>query len=410
MPMSGRGELSIEEARRVALDAQGFGTARPRRSDVRTLRRAVDRMGLLQIDSVNVVVRSHYMPLFSRAGPYRMGSLDDLAYRRRELFEYWGHVASLLPIRHYPLFRHRMDAAHTGKHIERLRREEPKYVQGVLDEVRERGPLTAGDLEDPGKRTGPWWGRGKGKIALEALFGTGVLTVRERRNFARVYDLTERVIPEDVLARPAPSREEAHRELLRLSARSHGIGTARDLADYYRIPVPEARARLAELVQEGDVHEVKIEGWTEPAFVHPESRLPGRIDARALLTPFDPIVWERDRTERIFGFRYRIEIYVPEPRREYGYYVMPFLLGDRLVARVDLKSERQERELLVRGAWIEDGSKPRTVAGKLAEELGTMAAWLGLERVRVGRRGNLARELRSAVTPPAAASGVRPRG
>jgi uncharacterized protein YcaQ len=361
------------------------------------MRRAVDRMGLVQIDSVNVVVRSHYMPLFSRIGSYTMGSLDDLAYRRRELFEYWGHVASLLPMRHYPLFRHRMDSARTWKHIERVRRKEPKYVQGVLDEVRERGPLTAGDLEDPGKRTGPWWGRGKGKIALEALFGSGELTVRERRNFARVYDLTERVIPEEVLARPAPSREEAHRELLRLSARSHGIGTARDLADYYRIPISEARARLAELVEAGDVQEVKVEGWKGPAFVHPESRLPRRIDARALLTPFDPIVWERERAERLFGFRYRIEIYVPEPKREYGYYVMPFLLGDRLVARVDLKSKREEGALLVRGAWIEDGQEPRTVAPELAEELGTMATWLGLDRVHVGRKGTLARELRGAV-------------
>ncbi len=205
------------------------------------------------------------------------------------------------------------------------------------------------------------------------------------------------MIPKEVLARPAPPREEAHRELLRLSARSHGIGTARDLADYYRIPISEARARLGELVEAGDVQEVKVEGWRDPAFVHPENRLPRRIDARALLTPFDPIVWERERAERLFGFRYRIEIYVPEPKREYGYYVMPFLLGDRLVARVDLKSAREEGALLVRGAWIEDGLKPRTVARELAEELGTMAGWLGLERVRVGRKGNLARELRGAV-------------
>ena len=354
-------------------------------------------MGLLQIDSVNVVVRSHYMPIFSRIGHYTAASLDELAYRRREFFEYWGHVASLLPMRRYPLFRHRMDSAHSWKYVERFRKGELKYIQGVLDEIRERGPLTAGELEDPGKRTGPWWGRGKGKIALEALFGTGELTVRERRNFARVYDLAERVIPEEVLARPAPSREEAHRELLRLSARSHGIGTARDLADYYRIPIPEARARLAELVEAGDVQEVRVEGWKEPAFLHPESRVPRRIDARALLTPFDPIVWERERTERLFGFRYRIEIYVPEPKREYGYYVMPFLLGERLVARVDLKSEREEGALLVRGAWIESGQKLRTVARELAEELGTMAGWLGLERVRVGRKGNLARALRGAV-------------
>jgi uncharacterized protein YcaQ len=355
-------------------------------------------MGLIQIDSVNVAVRSHYMPLFSRIGPYAREKLDELAYRHRELFEYWGHVASFLPVRDYPLFRHRMESAHQWRHVERLRKKDPAYIEGVLDEVRERGPLTAGELEDPGTRTGPWWGRGKGKIALEALFGTGELTVRERRNFARVYDLTERVIPREVLSRPAPSREEAHRELLRLAARAHGVGTAKDLADYYRIPILEARARLGELAESGDVQRVRVEGWRDPAFVRPETRIPRAIEARALLTPFDPIVWERERTERLFGFRYRIEIYVPEPQREYGYYVMPFLLGDRLVARVDLKSDRKTETLVVQSAYVEDGSGRRKIAGELAEELDIMAGWLGLARVRVGRKGNLSRDLRAAVS------------
>ncbi|MEE8557674.1 MAG: crosslink repair DNA glycosylase YcaQ family protein, partial [Myxococcota bacterium] len=339
-------------------------------------------MKLIQLDSVNVVVRSHYMPLFSRLGPYRMDSLDSLAYARGELFEYWGHVASLLPISHYPMFRYRMELLpRRSRRARDLRARDRGYVESVLEEIRARGPLTVGDLEDPGKRTGPWWGYGKGKIALEALYTSGHLAVKERRGFTRVYDLAERVIPKKFLEKPPLSRDEANREMLRLAADAHGVGTVRDLADYYRIPMPRARARIRELLEEGDLRRVRVEGWREPGYVARGARILSRIDASALLTPFDPVVWERERAERLFGFHYRIEIYVPPGERRYGYYVMPFLLGEELVARVDLKSERDRGRLLVRGAFVEPGHPRGTVAGALARELSQLAEWLGLESV-----------------------------
>ena len=391
-------DFSSSEARRIALAAQGFTEPRPRgRIDIRHLRRVVDRIGLIQIDSVNVAVRSHYMPLFSRLGPYPMSLLDDAVYERRELFETWAHEASFVPVKHYPLFRQRMQHAEPWRRIARFAKKYPGYLDAVLEEVRSRGALAASELEDPGSRTGPWWGQGKGKVALEWHFFRGAVCVCERRNFARVYDLTERVLPSEALNGRAPDVDASQRELLLLSARSHGVGTARDLADYYRLSIPRSRELLRELASEGALREVDVEGWREPAYLHPEARVPRGVQARALLTPFDSLIWERDRTERVFDFHYRIEIYVPQKKRRYGYYVMPFLLDEALAARVDLKSDRAKSRLLVKAAYLEEGQDAGRVSEALAGELRLMAEWLGLGEVRVGRKGDLASELRLAV-------------
>jgi uncharacterized protein YcaQ len=270
-------------------------------------------------------------------------------------------------------------------------------VDAVLEEVRERGPLSAKELEDPGWRRGSWWMRSKGKQALEWHFRCGNVMAHSRPNFERVYDVVERVLPADVLAQtPVPERE-AQREFLMRAARSHGVGTAKDLADYYRLPIIRCRELLKELAIEGALREISIEGWRDPAYLHPEAASPKRIEARALLTPFDPVVWERDRAIRLFDFDYKIEIYVPEEKRQYGYCCLPFLLNGELVGRVDLKADRQAGKLHAKGVFIEEGQDERIVAGELAEELRTMADWLELDGVRVGRRGNLSKALRSAL-------------
>lgn len=388
-------DLSNREARRIALAAQGFADRPPAgRIDSRHFDRLFDRVKVVQLDSVNVAVRTHYMPAFSRLGPYPRERIDAYAYRTRRLFEAWGHVASLLPVEHYPLLRHRMEDAQSRS----FGRERPAYVEEIRREVAERGPLAVSDLRDQGRGGGgPWWGRSDGKLALEWLFATGRLATARRGNFTRVYDLTERVIPPEVLAAPAPATRDAQREMLRLAARACGIGDAGDLADYYRIRVPQARPLLQELVEEGELLEASVEGWSRPAFLHRDARMPRRIGASALLSPFDSLIWRRERTERLFGFHYRIEIYVPEPERQYGYYVFPFLTGDTLAARVDLKADRARGALLARGAYLEEGCDAGAVAGELATNLQAMAAWLELSEVQVGRRGNLAAPLRRAV-------------
>lgn len=393
-------QLSIAEARRIALAAQGFIDRRPSgRVDVRHLRRGLARTGLLQIDSVNVVVRAHEMPLFSRLGPYPRTLLTEMVERRRELFEYWAHEASLVPVGLHPMLRWRMARAHSGawRHVQRIFRERPGYVESVRQEVAERGPIGASQLSEPGAKQGPWWGWAEGKAALEWLFYSGELAAAGRsRGFERLYDLPERVLPATVLRAPTPSEEDAQRALLLLAARSHGVGTARCLADYFRIKLPEAKPRLAELVDEGALLPVSVEGWREPAYLHAEAARPRRVHARALLSPFDPLVWERSRVERLFGMRYRIEIYVPAPKRVHGYYVMPFLLGDRLVGRVDLKADRARSALVAHGAFSESCCSERgsEIAAELAAELRSIAGWLGLERLEVGERGDLAPLLR----------------
>lgn len=385
-------ELSTAQARRIALGAQGFGAADKRptgRVDRRHLRRVLDRIGLIQIDSVNVLVRSQELPLFARLGPHPR-DLISKATAAGELFEYWVHEASHVPVEQHPLYRWAMADGRRWKAFDRMRREHPEYLTEVVRRVRDEGPLVAGDLKERSGPKGAWWDWDLGKLALETLFVSGELTATRRPNdFARVYDLPERVIPADVLDLPTPSADEAKKELLVLAASYHGVGTAADLADYHRIS--HTRPLFAELVEEGRLVPAGVEGWTQPAYLHPDAARPRRIDARALLSPFDPVVWFRDRALRLFDFHYRIEIYVPAPKRQYGYYVLPFLLGDRLVARVDLKADRKRGKLLVQSAFGEVGIDEADVAAELLAELRLMADWLGLDDgIEVVGRGDLA--------------------
>lgn len=379
--------------------AQGLSSPRPSATpNLGHVRRAVRTMGLLQIDSVNVVERAHHLTLFSRLGPYD----PDLLWRaleERKVFEYWARMASFCPIEDFPLYRHRMEhhARDYGRRTQELKARAPGYVESVYRQVEERGPLTVADLEKPGERSGPWWGWADGKIALEYLFSAGRVTVPYRRNFTRYYDLVERVIPREHLE-PELERREAQKRLVLQAARALAVGTARDLIDYYWIRVDRGREALADLVAEGSVVEVEVEGWSQPAYLDAAARVPRSIDdARALLNPFDPLVWNRERLERLHGFEYRVEIYVPRPKRVYGYYVFPFLLGEDLAARVDLKADRQAGVLRVPGAFLEEGQDPVRVSRQLAVELGEMARWLGLDDIVVGRKGDLVPALRRAV-------------
>ena len=387
-----RQTVSTSATRRIALAAQGFDRARSGTApNAGSLKRTVDRLGLLQIDSVNVLTRAHYLPLFSRLGNYDSSQLDALAWGRkskRGLFEFWAHEASLLPVSSHPLWRWRMERAakaHAGDIKNKLhvfRREKAAFIDEVRRQVVDRGPLAASDLDQGTGKTGPWWGWSDAKFAMEWMFFAGEVTTATRRGaFERVYDLTERVLPADVLALPTPEPAAAQRELLRIASRAMGVATATDLRDYFRLPVADTKARLAELVEAGDLLPVTVEGWAQPAYLDPAARQPRQVEARALLAPFDPLIWERDRTERIFDFHYRIEIYTPIAKRTHGYYVLPFLLGDRLVGRVDLKSDRAEGQLLVHAVHFEKDVKAKEVAGPLREELQLMVDWLGLERL-----------------------------
>jgi uncharacterized protein len=393
--------ISNAQARRIALAAQGFDRPRPTgRVDRRHGRRLFDDMGLIQVDSVNVLVRSQELPVFARVGSHDRDLIPSMI-RNDELFEFWGHEASLIPVAHHHLFRWRMERGRTESWggLQKLNKQRPGYIADVLEEIRTRGPMTVSELASPGaKRSESWWGWSDGKMAVEFLFWTGAITARRRpHNFEREYGMPEEFIPGDVLARATPIEDDARRELLVLAARHHGIATGRDLADYYRQKMPIARPLLADLVEDGQLLPVQVEGWSETAYLHPDARTPRRINARALLSPFDPVVWERSRAERLFGFRYRIEIYVPAAKRIHGYYVLPFLIGDELVARVDLKADRHAGELLVQGAFAEPGRPVDEVASELGAELAEMAAWLGLERVVVKRNGNLAQPLQVVV-------------
>jgi hypothetical protein len=405
-------ELSRSQARRIALHAQGFGSPRPAgRIDRRHVRKLFEHVGLIQIDSVNVLVRSQELPLLARLGPHPRDVLPRMA-ADHELFEYWCHEASLMPIAMWPLVRWHMDRGDDTmwSGMRTMARENPAYVEAVYAEVRDRGPLAVGDLSEPGAKSEGMWGWSKGKKALEYLFWTGRLTAKRRASdFARMYDVTERCIPADVLAAPALSEVDATREMLALAAGFHGVATEGDLCDYHRLNRPKARPRIAELVEDGRLVPVKVQGWSKPAFVHPDAYLPRWIRARALLSPFDSVVWERDRTERLFDFRYRVEIYTPKHKRVHGYYVLPFLLGDRLVARVDLKADRAASSLLVQAAFAEPGCITPDVADALATELAVMAGFLGLDSVTVVGRGDLSPALPStfAATVPSSGAGGR---
>lgn len=405
MPAS-TADLSLKEARRIALAAQGLAVRRKslKRPDGRHIDQVFDRLNVLQIDSVNVLERSHYLPLFSRLGPYRKDLLHEAAYgpaHRRRLFEYWGHEASLLPVAYQPLFRWRMDRAARFEGIwggvARFAREQGPRIERIHAEIVDRGPLGVSDLSDDDKRTSPWWGWKDTKIALEWLFWTGRVTAAGRRNFERLYDIPERVFPAEVLNQKTPDEADAQRQLLRIAAGALGVATEKDLRDYFRLPTAASKARVAELTEAGDLIPVSVDGWTHQAYLDPGYSLPARATGRALLSPFDNLIWERSRTERLFDFRFRLEIYVPAPKRVHGYYVLPFLMGDRPVARVDLKANRQSGTLEVKAAHAEPDTDRGQVAEALAAELRALADWQGLAATTCRRRGDLAQALRQAI-------------
>jgi len=395
--------LSISEARRVAIAAQQFIGPGGAPKNAKALAEIVRRLGVVQIDSVNVLIRSHYLPIFSRRGAYQCALLEKAAFDQRLLFEYWGHEASFLPVELYPLFRWRMEDARKGVTWGRLRRYATSHqdlVDAVLKQIRERGPLGASELADSGKSKGSWWGWSQGKEIMEWLFWIGDVTTARRRNFERLYDLTERVVPEEIRKLPVPSREDAQRELMLMGARAMGVATARDLRDYYRLPAKDAGTALQRLVEEGKLLPVAVEGWKHQAYLHHDAKVPrpSQVDGvAALLSPFDSLIWERQRTERLFDFHFRLEIYTPVHKRLHGYYVLPLLLGDRVVGRIDLKSERQEGCLQVKGGSLEAGIKLGAVVAPLSELLAQLAQWLGLEKVTINsRRGELMKGLRKA--------------
>jgi len=390
-------EVSLASARRIALAAQGFATPRPTgRVDRRHLRKVLDSVGLIQIDSVNVLVRSQELPLFSRLGDHPRSLIPD-ATDAGELFEYWCHEASHLPIAMHPLVRWRMEEAKNGSMwpgLRRVAKSKPKLVKEIRDRIFNDGPIVAGDVRTRVGPKGSWWDWDEGKAILEYLFWTGEITARRRPNdFARVYHAPT-VLPADVLNAPTPSESDARRELLLLAAGSTGIATANDLIDYHRQKPAKARPLLAELVAEGSLETVRVEGWKDLAYMAPSAARPRTVNARALVSPFDSLVWCRPRIERLFDFHYRIEIYTPAPKRIYGYYVLPFVVGDRIVARVDVKADRQSSVLIANGAFSEPEIDIAFVASELMQELRDMATWLGLDSVRIGDNGDLTSPLK----------------
>ncbi|CRM67041.1 hypothetical protein [Pseudomonas sp. 24 E 13] len=396
--------FSLKQARRMALAAQGFsGRQPPAQIKAAHLNRLIERLGVLQIDSVNAVVRSHYLPLFSRLGNYSPLILEQAAWsqgRRRSLFEYWGHEASLLPMAMYPLMRWRMERARQGQGIyaqmARFGRERQDTVQRVLQAVEQQGALGAGSLSTREERAGPWWDWSDEKHALEWLFAAGLVTVAGRRGFERLYDLPERVIPGEIL-QTVVSEAEALRGLLVHSAGALGVATEKDLRDYFRLDPVDSRQRLAELVEEGQLLSCRVQGWKQSAYCLPAPKVPRNVPASALLSPFDSLIWERARTERLFDFRYRLEIYTPQHKRVYGYYVLPFLHNERIAARVDVRAERANGCLAVHAVHEEEQGLDEPGMLALALNLRQMADWLGLQQVKLNCQRPSAARLRLAM-------------
>lgn len=394
--------LSLDEARRLNLSAQGFDLTPDKRGvNRRDLRKIMNTLHLLQLDSVPVITRTQYMPAFSRLGPYRADLLDEIAYRDDEWFEAWAHEASLLPVAAEPLLRWqkaRSEAGQTWKGLRELADREPAYIEECYRDIVERGPLAPSELSNPRPKSGEWWGsRSVGSLALDWLFRIGRIGIRRHGNFEKAFDLIENIVPAEILSRPTPTEDEAIKELLVKSATALGVATANDLVDYFRLPPRAAKPLLPELVEDNRLAECAVENWTKPAFIIPRQRVPKSIDVRALVSPFDPVVWHRDRGERLFNFEYRIEIYVPKAKRRWGYYVLPFVLGDRIVARVDVKNDRANRKIVVPAAHIEPGCPEGVVAAELAAALWDLADFLHADSIAVGRKGDLVDSLRGAV-------------
>ncbi len=386
--------VSIGTARRIALGAQGFATPRPKGiSDRRQIRRVLRHTQLFQIDSVNILARAHEMPSWSRIGAYRRGTLEAML-NDGELFEYWAHEASLLPAADWPLMQWRMELSRTGKagwaSVLAMEQRNPTMINNIFAAIRDNGPTTASSFNEPGRRTGPWWDWSDAKLALEFLFATGQVTARRRSNFEREYDLPERMLPPEAVNAVIPTEFEARHELLRRSAIALGIATERDLYDYYRLKSKASRPALQQLIADGVIAPVAVQGWKPVAYLHRDAVVPRTINANALLSPFDPVVWERRRALQLFDFHYRIEIYTPAPKRIYGYYVLPFLHDGRIGARVDLKADRHSSTLLVLGAWAEHHAERVAVAEALATELVELAKWLDLETITASQLGDLA--------------------
>jgi uncharacterized protein len=396
--------LSADEARRMALAAQGFdGRKRPAKPKWDDIAAVIKRLHLLQIDSVNVLVRSHYLPLFARLGNYDRSLIDarSLTNDKREVFECWAHEASFVPLNLHPLTRWRWHRARRGDGIyvamDRFAKEEPAFLKSILKQMEKHGPMRARDVAEGGKGTGGWWGWSRGKLAMETLFDHGHVTATAREGFERIYDLPERVIPPDILARDTPPEREAFRQLTALAAEALGVATAIDLRDYFRLPVAEAKQALTDCIADGSLIPVEVAGWKQPAFMFKNAVVPKGDHGTALFSPFDPVVWERKRAERLFNFHYRIELYTPQDKRKFGYYVLPFLHHGKLAGRVCLKADRAASVLKVNTAHHEPGATPKLVAESLAKELQEMAQWLGLASVSVTRKGNLAPALRKQV-------------
>jgi uncharacterized protein YcaQ len=382
--------LSIADARRIALAAQGFDTARPQtKATQRHVDTLISRLGVIQIDSVNVLVRSQELPLFARLGNHDRNAIPR-ATEAQKLFEYWGHEAAHLPVDLHPLFRWKMDAARTGKvthwGLTSFYEENKAFVKRILKHVEKNGPTTSRELSTRTEKKGTWWDWDEAKVALEYLFLTGELMSRGRgSDFARIYDTPERVLPQRIIDAPTPSEHEARKQLLVRSAVAQGVATASDLADYYRQKLATVKPLIAELVEEGELREVAVDGWTEKAFVYRNAKLPKQLHATALLSPFDSLVWCRPRNERLFDFHYRIEIYTPKEKRKFGYYVLPFMMNGEMVGRVDLKADRAKGILQAHSVHTEKGVKRSVINEALNAELAAMATWLGLEQVQIGR-------------------------
>ena len=395
-----KSELTKLEARRIALHAQGFQNQnRDTKKNWSAIASTLKDLHLLQIDSVNVLVRSHYLPLFSRLGNYDRSVLDKrtLEATNRHVFECWSHEASLVPMEMHPLMRWRMNRARSGngtyRSMSQFAKDEKVFLKKTIQHIRKNGPMGASSIPGSGKGEGGWWGWSKGKMTMETLFDQGLVTTHRRDKFERIYDVPERVIPSEILNAATPSESETFRTLISLSAQALGIATEFDLRDYFRLPIAETKAAIAECVENGDLIPVKVDGWTKPTFIHKSTKLPRKAGATALLSPFDPLCWERDRTERLFNFHYRIEIYTPQPKRKFGYYVLPFLNGEDISGRVCLKADREAGTLRANAIHHEEMVDPAETAKAMAGELVKMAEWLGLPNVEVKKSGNLAKYL-----------------